>query len=262
MSKKRVNQTFEYSDEINDDFSQNGIKAKVIEDSYRFYNPNPIVRFFNMLFRQCIIIPLLWCASKIMFHTKVVNKRAFKKVRGKGYFLYSNHTCNFDPIHHACLMDHFRFTALMAGPESFSIYGIRWLIRALGAFPTPSSLELHRKFRDCIQWHIKKRHKVVIYPEAHIWPYYTDIRPFRSKSFRYPVELDAPIMVATTTFRKRKHSKTPKVIIYIDGPFYPNHLLAYQDAIDALRNEAFNAMKMRSSVKDNYSLNKYIKKNA
>ena len=262
MSKKRLYKTFEYSDELNDDFAMNDIKAKQIEDSYRFYNPNPFVRFFNMLFRQCIIIPLLWCVTKIIFFTKVENKKAFKKVKGKGYFLYANHTCNFDPINHAVLMDHFRFSAIMAGPESFSIKGIRWLIRALGAFPTPSSLELYKKFRNCIEYHIEKRHKVIIYPEAHIWPYYTDIRPFMSKSFRYPVELDTPIMVATTTYRKRKHSKTPKIVIYIDGPFYPNKNLTYQECIDDLRNQAYEAMKARACIKENYALNKYIKKDA
>ena len=85
--KKRFNKTFYYKDEINDDFSQNNISPLPIKENYRFYNPNKIVRFFNMLFRQCIIIPILWIVSKINYGTKVINKKAFKKVKGKGYFL-------------------------------------------------------------------------------------------------------------------------------------------------------------------------------
>jgi 1-acyl-sn-glycerol-3-phosphate acyltransferase len=257
--KKRFNKTFYYKDEINDDFSQNNIAPLPIKENYRFYNPNKIVRFFNMLFRQCIIIPILWIVCKINYGTKVINKKAFKKVKGKGYFLYANHTCNFDPIHHACLMDRFRFSAIMAGPETFSIKGIGWLVRAIGAFPTPTSISLYKPFRDCIDYHIKQRHKVVIYPEAHIWPYYTGIRNFKSVSFRYPVDLNAPIMVATTTYIKRKHRVVPKVKIYIDGPFYPNNELEFKKRIEDLRNQALEVMKKRASVEENYSVNEYIK---
>lgn len=259
MAKKRFNQTFYYKDEVNDDFSQNNIDPKPIPENYRFYNPNKFVRFFNLLFRQCIIIPILWTCSKVIYQTKVVNKKAFKAVKGKGYFLYSNHTCNFDPINHACLMDSKRFTAIIAGPETFSIKGIGWLVRAIGAFPTPTSLSLYKPFRECIDYHIKQRHKVVIYPEAHIWPYCTFIRNFKSVSFRYPVDLNAPIMVATTTYRQRKHRVSPKVVIYIDGPFYPNPELDFKARIEDLRNQAYEAMKARSNVEGNYAVNEYRK---
>lgn len=262
MAKKRFNQTFFYKDEVNDDFSQNNIAPQQIPENYRFYNPNKIVRFFNLLFRQCIIIPILWLASKFIYQTKVINKKAFKKVKGKGYFLYSNHTNNFDPINHACLMDSLRFSAIIAGPETFSIKGIRWLVRAIGAFPTPTSIKLYKPFRDCIDYHIKERHKVVIYPEAHIWPYCTMIRNFKSVSFRYPVDLDAPIMVSTTTYRKRKHRTSPQIIMYIDGPFYPNKDLPFKERIEDLRNQAYNAMKKRSLVEHNFSVNNYVKVDA
>ena len=59
----------------------------------------------------------------------------------------------------------------------------------------------------------------MIYPEAHVWPYYTKIRPFISASFKYPTKLDAPSFSMTTTYQKRKRGKRPKMVVYIDGPF-------------------------------------------
>lgn len=259
MAKKRFEKTFVYKDEINDDFSLNNIEAKPIEDTFKFYNSNLIARFFNMLFRQCIIIPILFLATKCNNSTKVVNRKLLKQVKGKGYFLYSNHTCNFDPINHAVMIDHFRYSAIMAGPESFSIKGIRWLIKALGAFPTPSNRNLYKPFRDCMEYHISKRHKIIVYPEAHIWPYYTGIRDFKVNSFKYPYDLKCPIMVATTTYRKRKYRKAPKIVIYLDGPFYPDLSVDCLTAAETLRKKAYDTMCLRANIKENYAINNYIK---
>ena len=62
---------------------------------------------------------------------------------------------------------------------------------------------------------------ILIYPEAHIWPYYTKIRPFPSTSFRYPIKFNVPSFSITTTYQKvgkRKPNKylTQKLLKNID----------------------------------------------
>ena len=152
---------------------------------------------------------------------------------------------------------------IVAGPDLFSINGfVTWLVKHFYAVPIPNmDAKMIENFTDCISFHIKKKHRVLIYPEAHIWPYYNDIRPFKAASFRYPIDSNAPIVVATTTFKKRKGNRKPKPIIYLDGPFYPNtDLFSIHDQINDLRNRAYDAMKWRAGKEDNYAYIKYIKK--
>ena len=115
------------------------------------------------------------------------------------------------------------------------------MVRHMYAIPVPNSdYEMANNFMNAISYHIKKKHRVLIYPEAHIWPYYNGIRHFKPASFRYPVMDNAPIIVMTTTFKKRRGCRKPKPIIYIDGPFYPDDSLSTQrDQINDLADKAY-----------------------
>ena len=87
---------------------------------------------------------------------------------------------------------------------------------------------------------------VMIYPEAHIWPYYTGIRPFRELSFRYPVQYQTPVFCLTNTYQKRRFSKRPRIVTYIDGPFYPDGTLSMKQQKQKLRDEVYERMKERA----------------
>lgn len=54
-----------------------------------------------------------------------------------------------------------------------------------------------------------------------MWEYYTGIRPFSVTSFKFPAKLDTPSFSMTVTYKKSKLFKKPKMVVYIDGPFYP-----------------------------------------
>lgn len=99
----------------------------------------------------------------------------------------------------------------------------------------------------------------MIYPEAHIWPYYTKIRPFKDSSFRYPVQYQCPVICFTNTYQKRKHSKKPQIVTYVDGPFYPDAKLRGKEQKADLRNRVYEQMKERSS-RNTLVLATYIKK--
>lgn len=97
----------------------------------------------------------------------------------------------------------------------------------------------------------------MIYPEAHVWPYYTKIRPFGEAAFTYPVIENTPVYSFTVTYHK-KRIRT-KMICYVDGPFYPKNNLSQKEASKALRNEVYEAM-VRRSKKNTYEKIKYVKK--
>ena len=130
---------------------------------------------------------------------------------------------------------------------------------SLGALPIPDEKAAYRNFNAAIETHIQRKHGVVIYPEAHIWPYYTRIRPFVDTSFTYPSKLSAPVYCFTNTYHLRKPGKEPKIITYIDGPFYPDPALPLKERRKNLRNQVYAAMCERAKASD-YEPVRYIKK--
>ena len=104
-----------------------------------------------------------------------------------------------------------------------------------------------------------ERGQLLIYPESHVWPYYTKIRPFDATSMHFPVKLNAPSFVMTKTYHKKWLSKRPSAVIYIDGPFYPDTNLSRKEAQNKLHDEIWQVMKQRAKNSD-YEYCQYIQK--
>ena len=117
-----------------------------------------------------------------------------------------------------------------------------------------------KNFLDTIEEKINKKYAITIYPEAHIWPYYTKIRPFKSVSFKYPVELDKPVFCMTNTYQKRgKNGDKVKIVSYIDGPFYADKSIQnLKQQKEELRNRVYECMVERSK-KSNIEVITYVK---
>ena len=109
----------------------------------------------------------------------------------------------------------------------------------------------------------KQRKCLVIYPEAHVWPYATKIRKFPAggKSFKYAVRNNLPVFTMTTTYHKRKNSKRdlPRMDIYVDGPFFPDPELSDEENQEMLAEKVYESMK-KNAKKNTYEYFKYIKK--
>ena len=99
-----------------------------------------------------------------------------------------------------------------------------------------------------LDWHalLEQKHCVSIYPEAHLWPYYTGIRQFPETSFKFPVNENKPSFTITTTYQKRKHRKKPRVTLFVDGPFWPDKTLSKKERAKKLHDEIYNTMVERS----------------
>ena len=106
---------------------------------------------------------------------------------------------------------------------------------------------------------IREGHPVVIYPEAHIWPWYTKIRPFPDTSFAYPVQLNAPVFCFVNTYRKRRFGKNPRMVTYIDGPFFADTSLSTREQKKKLRDTVYEHMVELSRHSD-VEVIKYIRK--
>jgi len=129
----------------------------------------------------------------------------------------------------------------------------------MGALPLPDDREAYRNFLAAIEKRVAEGKKIVIYPEAHIWPYYTKIRPFPDTSFHYPVKYKTPVFCFTNTYQKRRWSKKPRIVTYIDGPFYADESIPERKRKIDLRDRVYACMCERSRL-STVEMIQYIKK--
>jgi 1-acyl-sn-glycerol-3-phosphate acyltransferase len=247
-----------YSDELNDEFSGSKVKARKINSTYKYINKNPIYKFFSFIAYRIIAIPIAF-VYKLCKGIKIENKQVLKKCKGKGYFVYANHTNRISDVLSPHVISFPTKTYTIVASENMNIPFVGGGTKMFGALPVPSSFDGMRNFVNAVEKRSVQGHPVLIYPEAHIWPYYTGIRAFKSTSFRYPVKFQDPSFCYTTTYQRNGNKKKPKIVIYVDGPFYPNKALDLKAQQEDLRNRIYACMLERSKNSD-FEAIKYVKK--
>ncbi len=242
--------TVYYTNEFTDEFSEAQIKARTVDDRYPFLSRCPLWPIGRFIAYRLFATPLAFLYTKLFLGHRTKGRRALHAVKGRGYFVFANHTQPtgdaFMP--HMSLFPKSAYTVVH--PANISMPVLGHLTPFLGAIPTPSGHRGLREFRNAIEKRILQGHAVIIYPEAHIWPYYTGIRPFPATSMSFPVTLDEASFTMTTTYKKRRFFKKPRAISYIDGPFYPNTTLPPRERTAELRERIYRTMTERAALSD------------
>lgn len=258
MKKQAVPvKTVYYTDARNDEFSSAQITPRKIDESYRYVDERPVWKLGRFLSYRMIAMPLGFLYCKLALHWTVKNRSVLRK--GEGCFVYGNHTQQVGDALIPTLALFPQSVYVIVHPNNVSMPVLGRLTPLLGALPLPSNLKAMRHFKEAIQTRIKGGNAVVVYPEAHIWPWYTGIRDFPATSMKYPVELDAPSYVMTTTYHKRRFGKKPALVTWLDGPFYPDSSLPPRARTQALRDQIYEAMTARAQQSD-YEYIRYIRK--
>ena len=188
------------------------------------------------------MVPVAFIYTKLKFRHKIINKKVLKEVKGSGYFMYGNHTLFGGDAFIPNVINLPKKTYTVVHPDNLSKKGLKNFLEMNGAMPIPATASAMKNFMEAMEKHVVEGAVIQIYPEAHIWPFYTKIRPFKSISFRYPVKFNEPVFCFTNTFHKKRFGKKPKVITYVDGPFYPNTTLPAKEQEQDLRNRVYETM--------------------
>ena len=219
-----------YYDSFDTDFATSRGQDYRLPADYRWEQPG-----FARKIAGVLLHGVAWLIDAIyrrfVARVRIKNRRLLRKEK-RGYFLFSNHTQVFGDVVNPYALCWPKRPRILCSPANLGIPAIgRWLPLA-GALPIPDKLAQLKVFSDVVVQHIADNHAVVVYPEGHVWPYYTDVRPFEAGAFHYAAKVAAPVYVATTTYRKTRWLKRPKQIIYLDGPLI---------APDGLRRKALQA---------------------
>ena len=197
------------------------------------------------------------------WQVKVYGREKLKQAKGKGYVLYANHTNPFhDVFGPAIAVDRRIFT--ITNPVNLKIPGIGKFLPYIGGLPLGKTKEEKAAFHAAADKRLKQGNCLVIYPEAHLWPYYTKIRkyPAGDKSFVYAARNNLPVFTMVTTYHERKNRKRgdlPRMNIYIDGPFWPDEKKSEKENQAILAKKAYESM-VKWSKKNEYEYFRYIKK--
>ena len=250
-----------YEDELNDEFSTAVIEPKKIDDDYIYDRRGPVRAFTRFFWYRIVATPLAFLYVKLNLHQRTVGGEKLRPYRKQGVYLYGNHTNAVgDPLtpNIFCFPKRVSF---IVHPNNVSMPVLGRINPSLGAIPLPDTRGAYKNFGECVEGRIKKGHAVVIYPEAHIWPYYTGIRPFPDPSFGYPAKSGTPVFCFVNTYQKRGKRKKPRTVTYIEGPFLPDMTLPLKARRQKLRDEVYGVM-CRLAQHSNVEVIRYIRKNS
>lgn len=251
MKNKRIR----YFESYDEDFFQSGEKY-TLEKDYEYIQKGIIKRAISSLtYSLALIFSIVYC--RIFLHVRFVGEEKLRKERG-AFFLYGNHTQPIGDVFNPALACFPKRIYTVVSPANLHLPVIGRLIRPLGGLPLPDTLSGMINFSNAIKQRFDEGHPIVIYPEAHLWDYYTEIRPFGSGAFEYATKLDSPVYCFTTTYQKRKFCKKPRITIYVDGPFLSD-AKGRRDRAKYLHDKVFEQMKERSRL-SNYEYVRYLKK--
>lgn len=247
-----------YKDELNDEFAGDSIKPRPIDENYWYGNSSFFFMTMRLFWYRIFAFPIAWLFLKIKYHHKIINRKAIRAYKGKPVFVYANHTNNIADALIPSMVSFPHSTYVVVNANNVSMPVLGKITPYLGALPLPDNLAATKNFMNTMKLRVSENASIMIYPEAHIWPFYTGIRPFSDMSFRYPLTYDCAVFCFTNTYQKRAFSKTPKIVTYVDGPFFADEKLDRKQKQADIRNQVYNKMCERSKL-NNVELIQYIK---
>ena len=256
---------FYYTSEEDDPIKTDEQEKKIevgLPEGYEFIPKNVFVRIWSAILYRVFWIFGQWY-ERHYWQAKFYGREKLKKAKGKGYVIYANHTNPFhDVFGPAVAADRRIFTII--SPVNLKVPGIGKFLPLIGGMPLGKTKAEKKAFHEAIDKRLAQKKCVVIYPEAHVWPYATNIRKFPAgdRSFVYASRNNLPIFTMTTTYHKRKnkkHGDLPRMDVYLDGPFFPDKNKSEDENRANLAQYVYESM-VKYSKKSTYDYFKYIKK--
>lgn len=242
--------TYSYKS-LSDDFFEDGKEHRLPKD-YRYIKTGFGFKIKSaVVYSLAVLFGAVYC--RLFLHMRMKGAKKIRRYRG-GFIVYANHTQPVGDVVIPALVCFPKRIYTVVSPANLDIPVIGKILHPLGALPLPSSLGGMKAFTEAFGKRVEK-HPIIIYPEAHVWPYYTGIRPFSDGAFKYPDKYNVPAFVMTMTYQKRRYGKKPKSTVYVNGPFYSKGDTAKARA-GSLHDSVYSQMK-EFSKNSNYEYIKY-----
>lgn len=251
MKKKKEIQIRYYNDELNDDFGNPNHSRKDVFHSFD-YKRHGFPKIGDNIFYYGFAIPALSTLGRIMGY-KIIGKHNLKtlkhyvKNQKKGFFIYSNHAGIYDVIENL-MLGYPRRVNTIGYSDPLSIPVARHLVRSLGFLPLPTNIRDLPEFQSILEYYVlKEAQGISLFPEAHLWPYYTNVRNFKRSSFRYPALFNVPTIPVFNQRRERKGFwklfPQPRVTMYVGPLIFPDPNLSFKENQKMIGDKTYEFMK-------------------
>ncbi len=248
MGKNREPTTYYYESE-NQDFVRSARQDAALPADFRWIHKNPLYRLASAgLYGLAVVFAFFY--TRLALHVRVVNRQALGRCGKKGCFIYGNHTQPVGDAFTPAALCFPRRICTVAGTANLGIPVLGPLLPMLGGLFIPNTVGQMREFMEAVAYYAGKGRCIILYPEAHVWPYCTFIRSFPDTAFRYPVQCGAPALAMTATYQKRRFGRRPRLTLYLDGPFYPDPEKSPREQRRQLHDAVYDAMVRRSAASD------------
>ena len=249
-----------YRDAANEDYAGTDIDTKSVGADFPFAPIGAIWKFFAFIAYYVIAAPLVFFYCYVFCGFRVKNRKAIRKIRKSGFFLYANHS-HFTDAFLAPIVAFPKRAYVIVGPDTVSIKGLRNFVQMVGAIPIPDVFSGMPSFLNAIRLRIEENCCISVFPEAHMWNYCTFLRPLKSGSFRYPIHLGVPSVAVAVTYQQRKlpFLKKPRRTVFISDPFYPDGSLPQKEAQRKLQDEVEAFLREKLDTYSNYKYYDYRK---
>ncbi len=254
-----MRKTYVYSDELKDDFGTTKNEFKPLPKDYDYSDGSVWFRFLSSFLYRFVARPLALLYVKIKFSHKFANKSVLKGLKS-GYIIYSNHATLMGDALIPNLVSVRKRNYIMTGADASSLTSILPIMKCVGNIPLGQDRLGQMKMMRAVKRKLSEGNSITVYPEAHAWPYYTGIRPYDEKSFYYSAVTGMPAVALTTCFKKRRIFSTPRIITFVDGPFYPDNNLSARENAEMLHDKVYSVMCERAKANSTYSYHTYIRK--
>lgn len=238
-----------YYTSYTDDFAQTRDQAYKVPKDYVWVRKGFGARLLSgLIYTAALLFATVYL--RLFLHVRYKNSWVLRRAGKTGAFIYCNHTQPLGDVFLPALPAFPGRIYTIVSPANLAIPGIGRILPYLGALPIPDTLQGMKQFTAAIEYRLTQKRYITIYPEAHVWEYYTGIRPYSESPFKYPVKFKKPAYCMTVTYRKRRFGSRPKATVYIDGPYYPDAALPPKEQAIQLRDRVYGCMKDRSRNSD------------
>ncbi|WDF82042.1 1-acyl-sn-glycerol-3-phosphate acyltransferase [Lacticaseibacillus pabuli] len=243
-----------YFESFTDDFVQSRHQEAQLPADYDWRERHPIV--YAMFGR--IVHGLARIVYPMFFHGRVYGSEKVANHAG-GAYIFINHTQPVGDVFLPYLLAGSRRVHPIVAAANLGVPIGGKLLRPAGALVLPNRLHQLGSFQVAMTARLAKGDMVVMYPEAHVWPYTTLIRPFATGSVHYPAADGRAVYTATTTYQPGR-GRRPRMTVYVDGPFRADMTQPLKIRQRLLRQQLMAAMQWRAAMNNTTTYITYRRK--
>lgn len=241
-----------YYENFDTDFVTSADQTLTLPPDYRWQQDKP--KRAAIVYSLARLIGGAYC--RLFLHVHVRGAAKVAAISG-GAFIYANHTQPVGDAFVPMLASRGHRAATIAAPANLAVPVLGRLLKLGGALVLPDNLHQLGAFNRELRSRYAAGNVITVYPEAHVWPYATMIRPFAAGSMHYPVASNAPVFAMTTTYQHRRIGHKPRITVDVDGPFWPDRNQTRKQQQSILEQQVRRAMQNRACTQNTYEYVRY-----